>query len=235
MILLHAEKRVVGRINAGAALVASLLLSPVALLALALLLVLGRLPWPPVQSAVAKIQLALASTIGDSYLLVTRPIEAAAIRTRLRRDLTWMEPRCRRVAVVAHSQGAAIACQVLSDWPSQRLPHERLLITFGSGLRKLEEIDAARRQGRVLQGAMWTVAGQCLTGLALGLVPQVAYDVYLGLASPASLVTLLVVAVVGATIATAGIQDFLHATAPVRLQIMTAYLALKRNALVKLG
>jgi hypothetical protein len=211
-----------GRLAAGAALVGALLLSPVLLAILATLLLLGTIPWPPLQSALAKIQLAIASSIGDSFMLVTRPLEAAAIRSRVRRDLDWMLRKCAKVAVVAHSQGGAIACQVLSAAESSTAG---LLITFGSGLRKLEELDDARRRGGLLQGAMLSAAGLFLAGLMLSAAPQVAYQVYRGSASPASLVTLLALVAAGIVIGIAGLQDFIHATEPTSLAFITVRLA----------
>lgn len=218
------RKRFGGRLGAGAALVGALLLSPVLLAILATLLLLGTIPWPQLQSALAKIQLAIASSIGDSFMLVTRPIEAAAIRSRVRRDLAWMLRRCAKVAVVAHSQGGAVACQVVSAAESSTAG---LLITFGSGLRKLEELDDARRRGGLLQGAMLSAAGLFLAGLMIAAAPQVAYQVYQGSASPASLLTLLALVAAGVAIGIAGLQDFIHATEPTSLTVITAHLGFR--------
>ena len=213
-----------GRLGAGAALVGALLLSPLLLAILATLLLLGTIPWPQLQSALAKIQLAIASSIGDSFMLVTRPLEAAAIRSRVRRDLEWMLSQCAKVAVVAHSQGGAIACQVLS---AAEAPTAGLLITFGSGLRKLEELDDARRRGELLQGALLSAAGLFLAGLMISAAPQVAYQVYRGSASPVSLLTLLALVAAGIAIGIAGLQDFIHATEPTRLTVITADLGFR--------
>ena len=219
-----ARRRFGGRLGAGAALVGALLLSPVLLAILATLLVLGMVPWPQLQNAVARIQLAIASSIGDSFMLVTRPLEAAAIRSRVRRDLAWMLRRCAKVAVVAHSQGGAIACQVLSTAESSTAG---LLITFGSGLRKLEELDDACRRGGLLHGALLAAAGLFLAGLMIAAAPQVAYQVYQGSASLASLLTLLALVAAGVAIGIAGLQDFIHATEPTSLTVITTHLAFR--------
>ena len=218
-----AWKRFGRRVSAGAALIGALLLSPALLLTLALLLVLGTIPWPPLRSALARIQLAIASSLGDSFMLVTRPIEAAAIRSRVRRDLDWMLSRCGKVAVIAHSQGGAIACQVLSAGSSGG----ELLITFGSGLRKLEELDDVRRRRGLLQGAMLSVAGLFLAGVTIAAAPVVAYQVYEGTASPAGLLPLLAFAAAGAAIGIAGLQDFIHAREPTSLTVITTRLAFR--------
>ena len=103
----------------------------------ALLLVLS-LP----AAVIAEVLVLVARTLGDSFVLVASPLQQAAIVARAQRDLAWLAGRCRTVVVVAHSQGAAVAHRALRlGWPPQAL----LLITFGSGLRKLEEIEAMER------------------------------------------------------------------------------------------
>ena len=103
---------------------------------LALMLVLGLLPIPKLRSALLQMQLQLASTLGDCFVLLARPIEAAAIVSAVRQNLQWLATRCSEVVVVAHSQGGAVAHLALRG----PIPKElKLLFTFGSGLRKLEE------------------------------------------------------------------------------------------------
>ena len=205
------------RIAAVSALVGALLVSPLVLLVLAVLLALGTIPWPQLRAVVAKIQLSIASSLGDSFMLVTRPLEAAAIRSRLRRDVNWMLRRCRRVAVVAHSQGGAVACQVLSTGRAT----DALLITFGSGLRKLEELDEVRQRKGLLEGALAAVLGLFVASLALLYAPLMAYQVLQGTASPTSAVVLLALALGGVVIGVSGLQDFFHAREPFKLTPMT--------------
>jgi hypothetical protein len=103
---------------------------------LAVLLVLGVIPIPKLRSALLNVQLRLAATLGDCFVLLARPIEAAAIVSEVRRDLQWLAGKCSEVVIVAHSQGGAVAHLALRG----TIPDEfRLLFTFGSGLRKLEE------------------------------------------------------------------------------------------------
>lgn len=212
------------RIWAIAALVGALMLSPALLLILSLLLAIGRIPWPQLRSAVAAIQRAIGSSLGDSYMLVTRPLEAAAIRTRVRRDLAWMRLHCEKVAVVAHSQGGAIACQVLStDHFDDSTGH--LLVTFGSGLRKLEELDEERLRGGLLQGALLSVAGLLVAGVMLAAAPQALEQAYQGSASAMSLASLAVIGLGGLAVGIAGLQDFRHATEPTRLGTLACLLA----------
>jgi hypothetical protein len=207
------RRRFASGVKGVAALVGGLLLSPLVLLVVAVLLALGKIPWPPLQNTVANLQLAMASSLGDSYLLVARPVEAAAIRTRVRRDIKWLKARCARVAVVAHSQGGAITSQLLADHASGA----ELLITFGSGLRKLEELaDVRRRNGAV--GALVGLAGLVVAAVTIAVMPAVAYQVVAGAASAVDLVVLAIVGGLATLVAVGGIQDFVHARGPFSLR-----------------
>lgn len=210
----HGRRRFASGVRGIAALVGGLLLSPLVLLVVAVLLALGKIPWPPLQNTVANLQLAVAASLGDSYLLVARPVEAAAIRTRVRRDIKWLKARCARVAVVAHSQGGAVTCQLLADHSSG----VELLITFGSGLRKLEELADARRSNAVVRGALVGLFGLVAAAVTIAVTPAVAYQVVAGPASAVDLVVLAVVGAVATLVAIAGIQDFVHARGPSSLR-----------------
>lgn len=128
-------------------LAGSLVLSLLTLALLAVLLLPALLPIPSLRRALASLQQQVASSLGDSYVLVTRPIEAASIVGQIRRDLDWLTSRgnCERVAVVAHSQGGALVHEAIRGQRPEKL---ELLLTFGSGLRKLEELREFLRAGR---------------------------------------------------------------------------------------
>jgi hypothetical protein len=128
-------------VRTAASFAVSVLLALVVLAALALLLVLAIPPIPALRSILLRIQQTLADSVGDSYILLASPIQRAAIISHVRRDLEWLLPRCRRIAVVAHSQGAAVAYEALCTGVLDgRSREDSLFITFGSGLSKLEEI-----------------------------------------------------------------------------------------------
>ena len=135
-----------------AGLLVGVLLAPAIVLLLAGLLAIGLLPVPRVRSFVAAVQRSLAGSLGDSLVLLESPIQAAAIRSRVREELDRMADQCDRVAVLAHSQGAAIAHQALGNSGGYRVPDEvETLITFGSGVNKLELLErliAAPGEGR---------------------------------------------------------------------------------------
>jgi hypothetical protein len=164
--------RVLRRLGWAAGLVASfvglfvaLMLSPFLLVAFAGLLLVALVPIPVVRETLLKIQLKIASTLGDSFVLLTRPIEAASIVGQVRRDLSWLAGRCKRVIVVAHSQGGAVAHKALQKGAPGRL---RLLFTFGSGLKKLEQLDYLLASGGSYRlSAALTLVALPLVGLTL--------------------------------------------------------------------
>jgi hypothetical protein len=90
-------------------LVLSLVLSALAVLLLLLLLIFSVLPIPKASSFAAKLATRLATSIGDSYVLVESPTQFNAMVSRVRRDLKWLSSRCKHLAIVAHSQGAVVA------------------------------------------------------------------------------------------------------------------------------
>jgi hypothetical protein len=122
-------------------LLTSLLGSCVLLLLILLLLALAIPPIPQVRAFVVRVQRALSSSLGDCYVLIASPIRRAAIIGQVVRDLRWMEARCARLAIIAHSQGGAVAFEALRTRVFAGCDEKRfLLLTFGSGLTKLEEL-----------------------------------------------------------------------------------------------
>jgi hypothetical protein len=102
----------------------------------------------------------LSAILGDSYVLAHCPVAFAAMRTRVARDLSWLQDRCDRVAVVGHSQGAAIAHQVLQE-RGDRPGNLRAFITLGQGISKLHLLQEMDWDPNVRQAALrsrWLVA-----------------------------------------------------------------------------
>jgi hypothetical protein len=126
-------------------LFAGLLATPFLLAGVVILLFVWLLPIPQVKEALLNLQRTIASTLGDSYVFVSHPIEAASIVSQVRRDLAWLAARCNAVAIVAHSQGGAIAHIALKEGVPSKL---KLLFTFGSGLKKLEQLKYVLSSGR---------------------------------------------------------------------------------------
>jgi hypothetical protein len=121
----------------------------------------------------------LTLVLGDSYVLLEQDIQRATLVERVRRSLDWLTERADRVAVIAHSQGAAIAHEVLQQTSSQNI---RLCVTVGSGLEKLQFLRLVRQSRE----------GVALAGLAvpLGVVSVSAFILaYLGWLDPVLVAT----------------------------------------------
>jgi hypothetical protein len=136
---------------AAAALIASAIVLTLALL----ILLLSLIPLDSVRNIVSRIQRFASAGVGDLYLVLTSPVQRAALSSAVQRDIDWLrEQGCERVAVVAHSQGGYVAYQALTD-PWHR-PVE-LFVTFGSGLIRLTESERARRTSDLVMALIGTV------------------------------------------------------------------------------
>ncbi len=112
-----------------------------------LILLLGITIFPIkfLRSFASSVQKTLAATIGDSYLFLSSPFTESAIITKVQQDLEWLMKRCDRVVIIAHSQGAAVIYRAIEQWAWQNRVSEKLklLITYGSGIRKLFDLRSA--------------------------------------------------------------------------------------------
>lgn len=90
-----------------------------ALALLGLMLLVGLLPIPSLRNGLRRLQQRIAASLGDSYVLVARPVEAAAIVGRVRHDLVCS---ARRTHPIARPQPARPG----SPGPSAIAPHFRL-------------------------------------------------------------------------------------------------------------
>lgn len=162
------------------------------------------LPIPRIDLAVHWMVVKLSAVLGDTYVLAHCPMEFAAMRSQVARDLGWLRDHCDKVAVVGHSQGAAIAHQVLlqegggcpgkihgedSDCRGKVLREGgdcpgslRAFITLGQGISKLHLLQAMDWNPGVRTAALlsrWFVAvGLALAGLpALGWVVSRLFNV----------------------------------------------------------
>ena len=151
------------------AAMASVLLSLV-LLALA---VLEKLPIPRIDKAVRWVAVKISAVLGDSYMLAHCPKQFAAMCTQVARDLRWLQDRCEKVAVVAHSQGAAIAHQVLKDDIGKNNEAVRsgvqAFITVGQGIAKFRLLQRMDWDPNAYRAAWWSrvlvTTGMFLAGL----------------------------------------------------------------------
>ena len=119
--------------------VVSLLLTVVLLAASLLALIpIGR-----VRRAVYAVLRRIAGVVGDAYGQLRSPIQRAAFERATLDAMQWLRPRCHRLAVIAHSQGAAIAHRALQSGE----PKADLLVTVGAGITKLEALRYLERLG----------------------------------------------------------------------------------------
>lgn len=134
-------------------------------LCIAAVVMLGLLPIPGLGRVLLAMEGLLANFLGDSLVLVASPLQQAAMIAQVHRDLVWLSDRCKRVAVVAHSQGGAVAHRALRQ---ARPPEVALLLTFGSGLRKLEELEQMSKENDGFFGRIYlTFAAVLLIGFSL--------------------------------------------------------------------
>ena len=117
------------------------------------LAILSAIPIPAVRSSIKATLLALQGVLGDSFVFTSNPLVRTGVLNRVQDDLRWLEERCDSVVVVAHSQGAAIAYESLLGYKNDKggtSNQLRRLVTFGSGLLKLSELQASSRFGGVM-------------------------------------------------------------------------------------
>ncbi len=147
-----------------ALLVVSLPLAVLVELLVGLVVLVGLIPIPAMRRLLVAAESLLARTLGDSLVLISSPLQRAAIVAQVQRDVAWLSSRCKAVAVIAHSQGGAVAHRALR---LHRPANVQLLLTFGSGLRKLEEMEHIARVDDGLYGRVYlTVAAVAMVGHA---------------------------------------------------------------------
>ena len=133
------------------------MLSVVLSLVLLALAVVAKLPIPQIDRAVRWTVVKISSALGDIYVLTRCPVQYAAMRTKVAQDLRWLQRNCKRVAVVAHSQGAAIAHQVLKDDDYDHdSGHLRAFITSGQGIFKTHMLQRMEWDPQYARDAWWT-------------------------------------------------------------------------------
>ena len=99
------------------------------------LAVLRLLPIPYLRTQIEWVGLIVSEVLGDSYLFARNPVVRRALADRVRRDLDALPKGGAPVAILAHSQGAAVAFDMLKQHP-----HPPPLVTYGAGIRKLHEL-----------------------------------------------------------------------------------------------
>ncbi|TFB93198.1 hypothetical protein [Cryobacterium sp. HLT2-28] len=106
-----------------------------ALIVLLSVLILFRflIPIAGVRDGLAKLEVLLTSSLGDSFLFSENAMSRGAMVSKVRSEIDWLADRSNRVIVVAHSQGAAVAVHALEVGSAVDT-----LITFGAGISQLQ-------------------------------------------------------------------------------------------------
>ena len=143
-----------------------LVLAAVLQMLLLIAALLALIPLPFVRRYVAVVLQRTTSILGDSYGLVANDAQRGAILTRFRGAVEWLDARCEKVVIVAHSQGAAVVHAALSAEVIRPPP---LLVTFGAGLVKLAQL----RQCELSRSVRLLVAGWILPALLAAVATHV--------------------------------------------------------------
>lgn len=124
-----------GIVGLAAAALLGWVVPPIAVVALVVLALATRVP---VVSRWAKpVVTAMVTSLGDAAVWTTTPVRAAAMRDVVRERVLEARATADRVAVVAHSQGAAVSASAVFEGPAAT-PVE-LLVTVGGANTLLRE------------------------------------------------------------------------------------------------
>jgi pimeloyl-ACP methyl ester carboxylesterase len=192
-------------------MMAGLVASLIGVLVVAVMLIIVLIPIRRVREAIGSLQRTISSTLGDSFVLIENPINEAAIVSQVRRNIRWLRDKgCKKIAVVAHSQGGAVAVRALQD---EHIQADRL-ITFGSGLRKLEELAHLRRERHYGVPATIALVGVIFVGVALLAFVGGLTDLLPGRSGQASVLAGAIVSVMGALAVSWGLGGLLTTEVP---------------------
>lgn len=153
-------------------LTAAMALTPIFLLLLVLMSVAGLLPIPQLRNMLLRAQGVLVQNVGDSLAFVESPIRAALIRTRILQGIQYLNTRCARTIVIAHSQGAAVALDALGSIETERseeTPKDLMpdsLVTFGAGTNLLASLKVLSTE-RLGEHSVATAIGASVAGVIM--------------------------------------------------------------------
>jgi hypothetical protein len=162
-----------------------------------LLSFISLIPNKMLRKFIGSIQTIIAGVIGDSFIFLDSPLRKSATISQVQRDLEWISSRCDEVVVVAHSQGAAVAHKALQilKW-GKNLPKQFAgLVTFGSGLRKLNDLENTKNHS-----GLWTLmsgATILFSGLlSFSLIMMILGKLALWITLPGTLVSFIVLSII---------------------------------------
>ena len=145
--------------------VVALLLAGFCQLVIGVAMLLSLIPIGPLRRKVVEAVRVLTLTLGDSYVL-EEDIQRAALVERVRRALEWLGERTKQTVVVAHSQGGAIAHEVLLLPGTCSSNKVSMFISIGSGLEKLHFLRQVLvdREGLIVA---WLLCPLVVAGVAM--------------------------------------------------------------------
>ncbi|HWD42167.1 MAG TPA: hypothetical protein VHM23_00340 [Actinomycetota bacterium] len=148
------------------------LLSPVlallAMLGCSALAVAQRVP--VIGKRVSALATDLVKGVGDAYLFAYDGLARAAMLQRIRRNLDWLDDgqrHCRKLVIVAHSQGAALCHDLLRSGALRRDDPVDLFVTVGSGVQRLNTLRELHDDAKLRSLGWKSIAG--LVALVAGL------------------------------------------------------------------
>jgi hypothetical protein len=149
---------------------------------------------PFLADAAKGFQRTLASEFGDAYVLTRSPVRFGAMASSVRTNIQNLREQCNQVAVVAHSQGTAVAWfallhELLDAPPRSEGPEAEaissqfappadpaqapyrapigLFVTYGQALRKLTFALHLARDPRTIRQSILALASAVLVGLTI--------------------------------------------------------------------
>lgn len=139
----------------------------VAALGMLLVWLLASVPVERLRSALLKLQWLLAGVVGDSYVFLQDAVQRRAIVDRVQRDVEWLSQRCRKVVVVAHSQGAAVADQAVNNPLEYQPASLRALVTLGAGVQTLDRLGRLRSKPKAIRAGCVGLGSAALIWIGL--------------------------------------------------------------------
>lgn len=129
------------------------------------------------QKGMTRLEHVVAETLGDAYAFVHEPADGGELRARFWSVYSRLHRSSRRIAVVAHSQGAALAHASLQGGKPQDSPE--LLVGVGSGLGPLgaSRGSAGSNLAMVIRVAVVTLVAAMWIALSYSLALVLAFVV----------------------------------------------------------
>ena len=121
------------------------------------------IPIAQVRAATKAFATRVFGLLGDTFVVTMSPVRRDLVVNKVAQDIAWLAGKCDAIAVVAHSQGAALAHDALRR---SEPPELESLVTLGSGIQKLLRLRLAFHNGRALVAYAWIPPAFVVAGAA---------------------------------------------------------------------